>query len=166
MRLYLLAMRTLLPICGLLASTLSAQIRVASPDGKNQVALQIDSGHLRYSLSRSGQQLIHTSLLGMQFAGQPALRDSLAITDTSRATHDETWTQPWGELSHVREHYHEVAVSVQETKAPNRRFTVRVRVFDDGIGFRYEFRSEEHTSELQSPVHLVCRLLLEKKNSE
>src|SRR5450755_2232236 len=26
------------------------------------------------------------------------------------------------------------------------------------------FRSEEHTSELQSPVHLVCRLLLEKKN--
>src|SRR6266487_4589816 len=26
-------------------------------------------------------------------------------------------------------------------------------------------RSEEHTSELQSPVHLVCRLLLEKKNS-
>src|SRR5690348_17419483 len=25
-------------------------------------------------------------------------------------------------------------------------------------------RSEEHTSELQSPVHLVCRLLLEKKN--
>src|SRR5690348_17930773 len=27
-----------------------------------------------------------------------------------------------------------------------------------------EIRSEEHTSELQSPVHLVCRLLLEKKN--
>src|SRR5690348_17948582 len=27
-------------------------------------------------------------------------------------------------------------------------------------------RSEEHTSELQSPVHLVCRLLLEKKNKE
>src|SRR5690348_12941217 len=28
---------------------------------------------------------------------------------------------------------------------------------------RAETRSEEHTSELQSPVHLVCRLLLEKK---
>src|SRR5438876_5595535 len=27
-------------------------------------------------------------------------------------------------------------------------------------------RSEEHTSELQSPVHLVCRLLLEKKNDQ
>src|SRR5690348_17874386 len=29
----------------------------------------------------------------------------------------------------------------------------------------YVGRSEEHTSELQSPVHLVCRLLLEKKNT-
>src|SRR5258708_21665389 len=28
---------------------------------------------------------------------------------------------------------------------------------------RLQFRSEEHTSELQSPDHLVCRLLLEKK---
>src|SRR5690625_5546060 len=31
--------------------------------------------------------------------------------------------------------------------------------------FSYEPRSEEHTSELQSRGHLVCRLLLEKKNS-
>src|SRR5690348_17810953 len=29
-----------------------------------------------------------------------------------------------------------------------------------------EARSEEHTSELQSPVHLVCRLLLEKKKKK
>src|SRR5205807_6682866 len=28
------------------------------------------------------------------------------------------------------------------------------------------FRSEEHTSELQSPCNLVCRLLLEKKNNK
>src|SRR5690348_18130849 len=31
---------------------------------------------------------------------------------------------------------------------------------------RSTVRSEEHTSELQSPVHLVCRLLLEKKNNQ
>ena len=123
----------------LIAPVLSAQVRVASPDGKNQVTLQVDSGHLRYSLSRNGQPLIQPSLLGMQFSGQPALRDSLRITDTTRATHDETWTQPWGELSHVREHYNEVAVSVEEMSAPNRKFVVRVRAFDDGIGFRYEF---------------------------
>src|SRR5437763_13399015 len=37
----------------------------------------------------------------------------------------------------------------------------------DGVspGDVFEARSEEHTSELQSPMYLVCRLLLEKKNS-
>lgn len=132
-------MRTLLTLLTLAASVASAQVRVASPDGKNQVTLQVDSGHLRYSLSRYGHPLIQPSLLGMQFTGQPPLRDSLRITDTTRATHDETWTQPWGEVARVREHYNELAVSVQETSAPNRHFFVRVRAFDDGIGFRYEF---------------------------
>src|SRR5690348_14503623 len=38
--------------------------------------------------------------------------------------------------------------------------------FDDlGREFEASARSEEHTSELQSPVHLVCRLLLEKKKN-
>src|SRR5258708_15169322 len=32
-----------------------------------------------------------------------------------------------------------------------------------GLAMVYSLRSEEHTSELQSPDHLVCRLLLEKK---
>src|SRR5690348_17804090 len=36
------------------------------------------------------------------------------------------------------------------------------RVVED---FKLTTRSEEHTSELQSPVHLVCRLLLEKKKT-
>src|SRR5690348_17786902 len=39
-----------------------------------------------------------------------------------------------------------------------------LRDVDDG-GRADERRSEEHTSELQSPVHLVCRLLLEKKKA-
>src|SRR5258708_19936820 len=34
------------------------------------------------------------------------------------------------------------------------------------LGPVYPFRSEEHTSELQSPDHLVCRLLLEKKKKQ
>src|SRR5437762_6305323 len=34
-----------------------------------------------------------------------------------------------------------------------------------GLWFAYCLRSEEHTSELQSPMYLVCRLLLEKKKA-
>src|SRR2546422_7812722 len=38
--------------------------------------------------------------------------------------------------------------------------------FDLPINGGREYRSEEHTSELQSRLHLVCRLLLEKKNRD
>src|SRR5712675_3776057 len=41
-----------------------------------------------------------------------------------------------------------------------RRFPVPVAVAAEG---KLELRSEEHTSELQSRLHIVCRLLLEKK---
>jgi alpha-glucosidase len=122
----------------LTASPLLAQVRVTSPDGRNEVSLEIREGRLTYGLSRDGRTLVLPSLLGFEFRGAPALRDGLRVADTARASHDEWWTQPWGEVARVRDHYDELAVTVEESTAPARRFTVRVRAFDDGIGFRYE----------------------------
>src|SRR2546426_8950662 len=46
-------------------------------------------------------------------------------------------------------------------------FVDELRALDGGDGeWKRERRSEEHTSELQSPCNLVCRLLLEKKKKE
>src|SRR5690625_7055747 len=42
---------------------------------------------------------------------------------------------------------------------------VKVEPTDESVGAAVEFRSEEHTSELQSRGHLVCRLLIENKNT-
>jgi alpha-glucosidase len=122
-----------------LAGPLCGQAGVASPDGRNRVTVEVREGHLTWRLDRDDRPLILPSLLGFEFRGMPPLRDSLTITDTARTTHDEWWTQPWGEVARVREHYNELAVSVEEIAAPGRRFTVRVRAFNDGIGFRYEF---------------------------
>jgi alpha-glucosidase len=125
----------------LIASTAAAQIplKVASPDGRTQVSVRIRDGRAYYDVQRDGRALILPSLLGFAFQGAPPLRDSLRITDTTRESHDEWWTQPWGEVARVHDHHNELAVSIAETTAPNRRFTVRIRVFDDGLGFRYEF---------------------------
>src|SRR5258708_10227209 len=49
---------------------------------------------------------------------------------------------------------------------PRRLPSMRIARNARHISTRYLSRSEEHTSELQSPDHLVCRLLLEKKNTE
>src|SRR5258708_31626495 len=43
-------------------------------------------------------------------------------------------------------------------------FSWSLQLGPDARGVGLEVRSEEHTSELQSPDHLVCRLLLAKKN--
>jgi alpha-glucosidase len=122
----------------LIGPVLKGQASVTSPDGRNQVTVQLRDGRVYYGLTRDGRTLILPSLLGFAFRGAPPLRDSLRITDTTRATHDETWTQPWGEVARVRDHHNELAVALAETAAPSRRFTVRVRAFNDGVGFRYE----------------------------
>ena len=125
-------------VLALPATPLRGQVRVASPDGRNEVALEVREGRLSYGMTRDRRPLVLPSVLGFDLRGAPALRDGLRITDTARASHDEWWTQPWGEVARVREHYNELAVLVEETAEPRRRFTVRVRAFDDGIGFRYE----------------------------
>ena len=134
------ALRVLLAAAflGSTPSPLPAQGAVASPDGRNRVTVQLTEGRLQYSLTRDGRLLILPSLLGFEFRGAPLLRDGLRITDTTRQSHDRWWTQPWGEVARVRDHYNELAVSVEETSAPARRFVLRVRAFDDGVGFRYE----------------------------
>src|SRR5437867_185879 len=115
------------------------RVRVTSPDGRNQVTVAIREGALAYSVDRDGRAVLLPSRLGLAFEGAPPLRDSLRIVDTSRNAVDETWTQPWGGVARVRDHHNELRVSVAEVASPGRRLVVAFRVFNDGVGFRYEF---------------------------
>jgi alpha-glucosidase len=129
----------------LLTGVAAAQARsqVASPDGRNAVTVGIREGRLYYSVQRDGRPVLLPSGLGFEFRGAPPLRDGLQIADTARQTVDETWTQPWGEVARVRNHYHELRVGVAETASPGRRFTLAVRAFDDGVAFRYEVPEQQ-----------------------
>ena len=112
--------------------------RIVSPDGRNRVTVEIRDGALLYSVDRDGRAVFLPSRLGIAFQGAPPLRDSLRMVETARDSADETWTQPWGEVARVRDHHNELRVSVAEVGQPGRRFAVVFRVFNDGIGFRYE----------------------------
>jgi alpha-glucosidase len=122
-------------------------ISVSSPDGRNKIGVSTNQGRLYYILSRDGRPIITPSMLGFEFRGAPTLRDSLRITGQARSSHDETWTQPWGEVARVRDHHNELRVSVLETSAPGRKFDVVVRAFNDGIGFRYELPAQQALGE-------------------
>ncbi len=130
-------------------STATSQLRVASPDRRNVVMVDTHEGRLYYSVQRDGRPLLTPSLLGFEFRGAPSLRDSLRIVDSSRSTFDETWTQPWGEVSRIRDHHNELKVGVEETKAPSRKFTLAVRAFNDGVAFRYEFPQQASLADFE-----------------
>ncbi|HYX82957.1 MAG TPA: glycoside hydrolase family 97 N-terminal domain-containing protein, partial [Gemmatimonadales bacterium] len=123
-------------------SLATSQARVTSPDGRNQVVVATHDGKLFYAVLRDGRPLLTPSLLGFQFRGQPLLQDSLRIVDSSRSTFDTTWTQPWGEVARIRDHHNELKLGVAEQTAPNRKFTLAVRAFNDGVAFRYEFPAQ------------------------
>ena len=121
-----------------LALGAQAPLAVASPDGRTQVTVTVDGGALRYAVRHAGVDVVTPSRLGFAFRGGAPLGDSVRIADSRRASYDSTWTQPWGEVRSVRDRHNELQVDLVETKAAGRRFTVTFRVFDDGVGFRYE----------------------------
>src|SRR3989440_497534 len=135
---------TVTATCALAARASAAQDRaqITSPDGRNAVTVEVRDGALTYSVDRDGRAVLLPSRLGFAFQGAPPLRDSLRMVDTSRSTADETWTQPWGEVARVRDHHNELRVSVAEVAAPGRKLVVVFRIFNDGIGFRYELPAQ------------------------
>ena len=122
-----------------LAAT-NSPVTASSPDGSITVALTIDGdGRAAYSVTRKGEPILNPSKLGFLFTDVPKLDRHLAITGQETSTFDQTWDQPWGEWATIRNHYRELKVHLKETTALARVFTVTFRIYDDGVGFRYEF---------------------------
>jgi alpha-glucosidase len=130
-------------------------LRVASPDGRNQVTVEIRGGRFYYSLQRDGRAVVEPSRLGFEFRGKPPLGEGLRVVSTARNSVDETWRQPWGEVREVRDHHNELRVSLAETTAPGRQLVVVFRVFNDGIGFRYELPDQPELQEFEITEELT-----------
>ncbi|QKG72441.1 glycoside hydrolase family 97 protein [Erythrobacter mangrovi] len=113
---------------------------VSSPDGRLTVTVDVN-GEWRpfYRVERDGKPVITDSRLGFLLTDQDKLERRLAVVGSSRASHDETWEQPWGERRFVRDNHNELTVRFEEQSDAKRKFGVVFRVFDDGIGFRYLF---------------------------
>lgn len=117
---------------------------VSSPDGNLAVTFSLsDSGSPQYTVQYEGNQIIDTSGLGFEFKNHPPLKDGLQISSIERQSVDDTWQPVWGEQKEVRNHYNELLVSLKETDDPQRIVKVRFRVFNDGVGFRYEIPAQK-----------------------
>jgi alpha-glucosidase len=115
----------------------------ASPGDVLSVDVQIDAmGKLGYDIKRRGKDVIGLSRLGFNLANAPKLDDGFSVRSKAVSEHDDTWEQPWGERQHVRNHYRELRVEVEQKSHAGRALTVVFRIYDDGVGFRYEFPNQ------------------------
>ena len=112
---------------------------IVSPDGRIGFSLEVDgSGIPRYAVTFDDDTIVHPSRLGLRFAAQASLDRELVLVARTDKANDNTWQQPWGERRVVRDHYNEALYELRSQSGPARELRLRVRVHDDGIGFRYE----------------------------
>ena len=123
---------------------------VASPNQVVSVAvLAAGDGRLSYTVTRRGKSLIAPSRLGFLLANGPQLDAGFSVEKQNVTEHDDTWEQPWGERRYVRNHYKELRLDLLQKVPMNRRLTIVFRVFDDGIGFRYEFPEQDQLRDIK-----------------
>lgn len=133
-------MRVLNPLYAALITAVSfpvfaESVKVKSPDGSIVVTVSDDSKFPTYQVSLEGKSVINNSRLGLVFKKQGEFSDGFKISDSERSSSDSTWQQPWGEVKDVRDNHQQLTVTFKHKK---QHFDVTFKVYDDGIGFRYE----------------------------
>ena len=116
-----------------------------SPNGNLVLQFNVTStGAPQYQLAYKNKAVIKPSTLGLELKNdKKSLLNDFAIASTQTATFDETWQPVWGEVSNIRNNYNELAVTLKQ-KETNRQMVIRFRLFNDGLGFRYEFPSQKN----------------------
>nr|WP_315346498.1 glycoside hydrolase family 97 protein [Hoylesella enoeca] len=120
-----------------LAFTLNAA-EMASPNGAIKVNFELNNGVPTYSVTFRGKMMIKPSRLGYELSGAENLLDGFTLLGQETARQDETWKPVWGENSEIRNHYTELLVKLVQPST-DRYMNIRFRVYDEGVGLRYEF---------------------------
>lgn len=130
----------------LITGTALAQ-QLKSPDGKIQLKFSVqDKGIPTYQLKYGEKEVIKPSKLGLElFGNKPSLYDNFSIADLKNTTFDETWQPVWGETKHISNHYNEMEITLKQ-KETERIMILCFRLFNDGLGFRYEFPEQKNLS--------------------
>lgn len=137
---------------------------VVSPNGNVRVDFSIVDGRPTYEMSYKGKTVVKPSHLGLELIGSTNLMDKFEEKNVTYSDFDETWKPVWGENKEIRNNYREMLVELSQP-AHGRFMNIRFRVYDDGVGFRYEFPvqkyldyfpvKEEHTQFAMTGDHIA-----------
>ena len=117
---------------------------ISSPSGMVKLDFELTKdGRPAYQVDYKGAPVINPSTLGLELKGTTSLMDGFKVVRTSTSTFDETWQPVWGETKDIRNHYNELLVELEQPST-TRFMNIRFRVYDDGVGFRYEFPQQKN----------------------
>ncbi|AUD06899.1 glycoside hydrolase family 97 protein [Spirosoma pollinicola] len=97
------------------------------------------TGEISYQVRYKNKPVVEPSSLGFTLSKPKVSLTRFSISAVDSSKKDETWKPVWGEVSQVRNHYNELTLNLQDKSGSNIGVRVRFRLFDDGVGFRYEF---------------------------
>jgi Glycoside hydrolase 97. len=133
--------------------TAYGQETFTSPDGKLELSFEVKDGVPYYALNHEGKPVVLPSKMGFTLEWRDDLAHAFEIKNVERSTFDETWEPVWGEEAQIRNHYNEMLVTLEQpigsvesmdhsTEKKATVMQIRFRLYDDGLGFRYEFPME------------------------
>jgi len=130
----------------LLASSVILQAQeLASPDKNLKLKFSLTSdGTPTYELNYKNKAVIKTSKLGIETKDVPSFINGFTVAKTENTSFDETWSPVWGEQKTIRNNYNELLVTLAQKSVKDRQIRIRFRLFNDGLGFRYEFPEQEN----------------------
>ncbi|WP_413999506.1 glycoside hydrolase family 97 protein [Flavobacterium sp. W1B] len=126
-------------------SNIAKAQQLKSPEGKFVMEFSLlNDGTPSYNLKYKNKEVIKSSKLGLELKDdKKSLLNDFTVVDSKTSTFDETWKPVWGEVNQIRNHYNELAVTLNQ-KGTDRQIIIRFRLFDDGLGFRYEFPTQKN----------------------
>lgn len=122
---------------------------IQSPNGDLVLNFKLNKGVPYYNLSFKDKKIIENSKLGFLIEGAKDLASDFTITKTETSSIDTIWEQVWGEERYVKEKYNLLEITLQEKQDLKRIIQLVFKVFNDGIGFRYEIPEQESLKEFK-----------------
>ena len=136
-------MRKIILLMSVFAAHLLMAQQQTSPDGNVILSFSLkNDGTPSYKVSYKNKPVINESTLGFTLKKADPLTNNFKVVDTKKSTFKETWKPVWGEESEILNHYNELLVSLEQNNT-NRKMNIRFRVYNEGVGFRYEFPSQK-----------------------
>ena len=129
--------------CLAVASLAANADTVKSPDGNIGVEFKVDNGVPVYNVAYKGRPVVNDSRMGLELKDGKHLTEGFVLDGTETSTFDETWRPVWGEVKEIRNHYNEYVARLSQPST-GMLMNIRFRVYDDGVGFRYEFPQQKN----------------------